>query len=213
MSRALASTTLTDFPSVLGHFTNCWAFRSALRVTNSIVVTVPDLFTFWPVREFLAEFHTAKLVLWSVVFTHTVGCSRPPSAVNDPTATKIRKKSWKSHVWGFIQRRQTTGLSVPSCHFARKLICGLSLIYHELHQESLHCHQLEEELDDWCQYWYFQNCTSLSCRSPDSWCRRFNAVNASLKSERSFNGPDLPELLREIHQFFLHRKYSACVIW
>ena len=25
--------------------------------------------------------------------------------------------------------------------------------------------------------------------------------NASLKSERSFNGPDLPELLREIHQF------------
>ena len=22
---------------------------------------------------------------------------------------------------------------------------------HELHQESLHCHQLEEELDDWCQ--------------------------------------------------------------
>ena len=69
MSHALASTTLTDFPSNLGHFTHCWAFRSALRVTNSIVVTVPDLFTFWPVREFLVEFHTAKLVLWGVVFT------------------------------------------------------------------------------------------------------------------------------------------------
>ena len=41
MLHALASTTLTDFPSVSGHFTHCRAFRSALRVTNSIVVTVP----------------------------------------------------------------------------------------------------------------------------------------------------------------------------
>ena len=49
----------------------------------------------------------------------------------------------------------------------------------------------------------------LSCRSPDSWCKRFNVVNASLKSERSFNGLDLPELLREIHHFFQYRKCSA----
>ena len=41
MAHALASTTLTDFPSVSGHFTRCWDFRSALRVTNSIVVAVP----------------------------------------------------------------------------------------------------------------------------------------------------------------------------
>ena len=41
MAHALASTTLTDFPSVSGHFTQCWDFRSALRVTNSIVVAVP----------------------------------------------------------------------------------------------------------------------------------------------------------------------------
>ena len=41
MPHALASSTLTDFPSVSGHFTRCWAFRSALRVMNSIVVTVP----------------------------------------------------------------------------------------------------------------------------------------------------------------------------
>ena len=40
---------------------------------------------------------------------------------------------------------------VLSCRFARKLICGLSLNYYELHQESLHCHQLEEELDDVCR--------------------------------------------------------------
>ena len=41
MAHALASTTLTDFPSASGHFTHCWAFRSARRVNNSIVVAVP----------------------------------------------------------------------------------------------------------------------------------------------------------------------------
>ena len=41
IAHALASTTLTDFPSVSGHFTRCWDFRSALRVTNSVVVDVP----------------------------------------------------------------------------------------------------------------------------------------------------------------------------
>ena len=37
-------------------------------------------------------------------------------------------------------------------------------------------------------------------------------VNASLKSARSLIGPVFPELLREIHHFFLNRKYSACVL-
>ena len=37
-------------------------------------------------------------------------------------------------------------------------------------------------------------------------------VGASLKSERSLAGPFFPELWREIHQFFLYRKYSACVL-
>ena len=70
---------------------------------------------------------------------------------------------------------------------------------HELHQESFHCHQwLEEELDDECHRWYFQNGTGLSCCSPDSWCRRLNVVNASLKSERSLTGPIFPDLLRDI---------------
>ena len=36
------------------------------------------------------------------------------------------KKLESRHVWGFVQRRQTTGLSVLSCRFARKLIRGLS---------------------------------------------------------------------------------------
>ena len=36
MAHALASTTLTDFPSVSGYFTHCWDFHSVLRVVNSI---------------------------------------------------------------------------------------------------------------------------------------------------------------------------------
>ena len=36
MAHALASTTLTDSPSVSGHFTHCWDFDSVLRVVNSI---------------------------------------------------------------------------------------------------------------------------------------------------------------------------------
>ena len=55
----------------------------------------------------------------------------------------------------------------------------------------------------------FQNGTGLSCCSQDSWCRRFNFDNASLKSERFLNGPMFPELLREIHQFFLYRSLLA----
>ena len=41
MTHALASTTLTDSPSVSSHFLHCWDFHSALRVNNSSVVTVP----------------------------------------------------------------------------------------------------------------------------------------------------------------------------
>ena len=76
MTHALASTTLTDFPSVQGHFTHCWDFRSALRVTNSTVVAVPinsisDLYA-----NSLQRFTLRK---WSRVRcgVHTpVGCSR-----------------------------------------------------------------------------------------------------------------------------------------
>ena len=52
-----------EFPHASGHSTCCWACRSVLHVTISIVVNAPNLFTFWPVREFLVEIHTAKMDL------------------------------------------------------------------------------------------------------------------------------------------------------
>ena len=87
----------------------------------------------------------------------------------------------------------------------------LFMNFYELHQESFHCHQdvLDEE-DDGCHFWYCQEGIGASRSSPDSWWRRCNFVNASLKLERSFIGPIFPDVLREIHQFFLYLKYSSC---
>ena len=50
-------------------------FSFALCIVSSIFILVAA--QFWPAREFLG-----------VVFTHSVGCSRPTSAVSDPLATK-----------------------------------------------------------------------------------------------------------------------------
>ena len=46
----------------------------------------------------LCRDYTAKMVLRGTVFTPPVGCSRPSSAVNGPTA----KNSWTKSVWGFF---------------------------------------------------------------------------------------------------------------
>ena len=77
-----------ESPHASGHSTCCWACRSVCPDINSPVVNASNLFTFWPVREFLVEIHTAKKYLWGVVFTHSVGCSRPTSSVNDLNAAK-----------------------------------------------------------------------------------------------------------------------------
>ena len=150
----------------------------ALYFVSSIqLLSLYPCIQFWPAHEFLIEIHTAKTgLLRCCLYTSRrlqqtfVSCKRS----NCTKIENIKKKSWKSLVWGFIQRRQTTDFVVLSCRFACILIYRLSLNNYELHQESLHCHQLEEELDDWCDCWYFQNRMGLSCRSPESWCRRFN---------------------------------------
>ena len=77
MAHALASTTLTDFPSVSGRFTHCWVFRSALRVNNSNVVAVP-IYSIWDL--YANSFQRFTLRKWSceVLSSHlpsvTVGC-------------------------------------------------------------------------------------------------------------------------------------------
>ena len=124
MTHALASTALTDSPSVSSHFTHCWAFHSVLRVVNSISRCSTNVFSFYPVREFLVQLHTAKTVLWGVVFTPPVDCSRPRSAVNDPIVTKEENR--ESRTSEVFYKEQTTGLPVLSCRFARKLMCGVS---------------------------------------------------------------------------------------
>ena len=136
---------------------------------------------------------------------HTVSCSRLLSVVNDLTATNLKN----------LESRHGTQRVSPFFHVALHVSSVVDFLVncHELLQESFHRHHdvLDEE-DDGCHCWYCQKGIGANCRSPDSWCRRFSVVNASLKSERSLIGPIVPDLLREIHQFFLHRKYSSCVI-
>ena len=81
---------------------------------------------------------------------------------------------------------------------------------YELHQWSLHCHHdvLDEE-DDGCHFWYWQKRIGASRSSPDSWWRRCIFVNASLKSDRSFIGACLPDVFREIDQVFLYLSNSS----
>ena len=153
-THALASTTLTltCSPSVSGHFTHCWVSLCASCRQFFYSCRCNHVLNFDLCANSLYRFTLRKRVCWGVVFTPPVGCSRPPSAVNDLLATN----SWKPFVWGFIHRPNTTGFHVLSKIFACILICRLSLNYYKDHQDPFHCHQLEEELDDGCRSWYFQ---------------------------------------------------------
>ena len=108
----------------------------------------------------------------------TVSCKRS----NCNKFIKILKVDTSEVLW---KRRHTTGLPVLSCRFLHELSCGLSceLSWTPPGIVSLPPAQLEEELDDECHCLYAQNGTGLSCLSPDSWWRRLNVVNASLKSD------------------------------
>ena len=145
------------------------------------------------------------------VHTSPVGCSRLLSAVNGLTTTK--KTCKVSILSSFVKKLHNGSHRSLRCSFTSSDVLDFLLIFHELHQESSHCHQdvLDEE-DDGCHFWYYQEGIGASRSSPDSRRRRCNFVKASLKSERSFIGLFLPDVLREIHQFFLYLKYSSCDI-
>ena len=172
------------------------------RVTNSIVVNVPtySLFTCtWiPCRDSHCESESSEVLCFHPrqLQQTVVSCKRS-------TCNKIensKNKFVKAVRLRFLsKKRNTTCFPVLSCRFACILIHRLSLNHrepndYELHQESLHCHQLEEELDDWCHCRYFQNGMGLSCCCPDSRCRRFFVDNASSKCERFHNGPSVSRL-------------------
>ena len=111
------------------------------------------------VCEFFVIVHTAKTGLLRCCL-HTpwrwqqtaVSCKR--SICNKIENNKIN--SWKPFVWGFTQRSNTTGCTILSHRFACILFHLFSLNSQEDHQDPLHCHQVEEELDDGCRSWYFQ---------------------------------------------------------
>ena len=140
-----------------GHmFSKC--FRSlhtllslALCFVSSIGIDVT--FTeFCPVLEFLVNSHTAKtgrpkwcLYIFRRLQWTAVNCVR--SNCNNIENNFLKNREHRSYE--IFQKR--TGFPVLSCRFVYILIYRLSVNYYELHQEPLHCHQLEEELDDGCR--------------------------------------------------------------
>ena len=149
---------------------------------------------------------TRKCDEWSVLFTH-------PSFAADCYqlwTIWLQKKSGKvSLLSSFVKKLHNGSLRCICRSFTSTdvLVCN---VFYELHQESHHCHHdvLDEE-DDGCHFWYCKERIGASRSSPDSRWRRCNFVNASLNSERSFIGWLRPDVLREIHPFFLYLKYSS----
>ena len=74
-------------PQVFQVTSHIVGFRSVLRVVNWILVAV-TIYSILTCTRIPCRVHTSKMVFWGVVFTRSVGCSRPPSAVNDPIVTK-----------------------------------------------------------------------------------------------------------------------------
>ena len=74
-------------PSVSSHFTNCWVSLCTswrqFQLFSLLHLLIFDLFAYS-----LWRFKMRKRVFWGVLFTHSVGCSKPPSFVNDAIATK-----------------------------------------------------------------------------------------------------------------------------
>ena len=77
VTHELASTTLTDFPSVSGHFTRCWDFRSALHNVKSIIaVVIYSIFDLY--SNFFVDSHTAKMsfLIWFLYSSPSVAVVR-----------------------------------------------------------------------------------------------------------------------------------------
>ena len=129
--------------------------------------------TTWATR--VRVWSTRKCDVWGVLFTHTVGCSRLLSAVNDLTTTK--KKSCKvSLLSSFVKKSHNGSLHSICRSFTTSDVLAFWWFFNEFHQESFHCHQDVLDEDDGCHFWYFQEGIGASRSSPDSRWRRCNFV-------------------------------------
>ena len=134
---------------------------------------------FSPVCEFLADFvdsHTATTGSLRCYLYTTRRLQHASVSCKRSYCNKIKKlESRTSEVLSKDGKKRVS----PFYHVASYMSSVVDFLVdcHELHKDSLHCHQLEEELDDWCHLWYFQNGTGLSCSSQDSWCTRFDLDN------------------------------------
>ena len=102
-------TTVTD-PKMSRHFTHCWTCRSVCRDTNSLDVRTSNLFAFNLYENSLHNFTLRKRTCQVVTFIHHVGCSRPPSSVDNVSATN--QKILKVDTFA-IMREKTANKNLP----------------------------------------------------------------------------------------------------
>ena len=137
-----------------------------------------------------------------VLFTHSVGCSKLPSTVNDLTTNE---KLSKYHSELLCEEAASTSRPVLWCRSFHELRSTCLWWISELHQWSFHCHHEVLDEDDECHFWYWLQVALLQTHGENG------AILLMLRwnSERSFIGAFRPEVLREIHQFFQYLKSSS----
>ena len=142
--------------------------------------------------------------------------SRLLSAVNDLTATNLDKKTWKSTRLRFCEKTGThngSHRSIMSLFTWAQLRTLLLIVMSSTRKRSIATKLC------WKKYSMAGAIAGISWMklawvgsSPGSWWRRFNVGQRTVEVRRFLTGPIFPDLLREIHQFFLYREYSSCVI-
>ena len=119
-THALASTALTCSPSVSGHFAHCWdAFCNSCRQFNCCRCN--HLLNFLIRTRILCRDSHCENGSSEVLSLHHPSVAADRRQLRTIQLKQNReeyKKSWKSLVWGFIQRRDTTSFTVLSYRFA-----------------------------------------------------------------------------------------------
>ena len=113
-------------------------------------IHLSSLYQTYSVREFLVD----TLRKWSLVRCCLYTSRRlQQTDVNCKRSNCNKIKNLESRTSEVLSKDGKQRV-LPFYHVALYVSSFVDFLFncHELHHESLHCHQLEEELDDWCLF-------------------------------------------------------------
>ena len=185
------------FFSAPSHFTRCWTCLSVCWESNSLVVNAQNFFTFSPVREFPVEVHTAKLDVWGGD-VHTFRRLKQ-TAVSCKRSNCNKNKSWKSTRLGFFEKTADNGSirSIMSLDTSTQLWTFIWIVMSSTKNRSISTNWKKNSMI---------GVSTDNYRMTLIWVVQTLDEDGFLKST-SLTYPIFPDLLKEIHQFFLNRKY------